>query len=245
MPKINIRNYMDINSVEFETTIQKMVQYISIDTGIDPHIIMQKSSSYLSKAYKKSLWLNEPFVRADTKDVIYLDDLPLHIFDFDKITFGHFIDLEHLIENYFDNIHYIIASIYLSSNKEKFKEREYEKYALVNIDERAEYILENIYVNDVYFNIEKYLSFRENFFNHFSNIFVTNEDIDIDELNEEELKIYKEELKIQEKNKKNVWSDIIEICSNGDVTKYDEVLNTNLFLVFSKLTKAKNQSTNK
>ena len=69
-------------------------------------------------------------------------------------------------------------------------------------------------------------------------------DINVDELNEEELKIYKEELKAAETNKQNVWSEIIEICSNGDLTKYDEVLNTNLFLVFSKLTKAKNQSKN-
>lgn len=244
MRKISIRNYMDINGTSFDTTIQKMVQYISIDTNLDPHIIMKKSSDYLSDAYKKSLWLNEPFKLEDTKDIIDLDGLELYIFDFNKITFGQFIDLEYLIENYYDNIHRIIATIYLVSTKEKFKERTFEDYSTINVEERAIYILDNIYVNDVYFNLEKYLNFRKSFFDHFSNIFNTNDDINVDELNEEELKIYKEELKAAETNKQNVWSEIIEICSNGDLTKYDEVLNTNLFLVFSKLTKAKNQSKN-
>lgn len=246
MRKLSIENYIELHSASFDTLIHKMVHYISISLDKDPNEIMDWDSSKLASAYKESMWLNLPIDIKDTKDEILLNETTLHLFDFDKITLGHFIDLELMLnDGYIENLHKIIASIYLISTKEQFKERVFEKYSDIDIEERAEYIIKNITINEVFHNLEKYLKFRESFFEHFSNIFNTNDDIDVESLTEEELQIYKEELKIAEKNKNTVWLDIIDICSDGDVTKYDDVLQTNLYLIFSKLSKNKNQNNTK
>lgn len=243
--KISINNYIELNLNEFETSVDKMVQYISIDQDIEPHIIYEEwDSELLLSEYKKSLWLDTPFNKSDNKELIELDGVELYLFNFDEITLGHFIDLEHLIsENYIENIPKIVVSIYLISEKEKFKERTYEDYSGVNIDERYPLVGNNIFINDVYYSIEKYMNFRQSFFKHFDNIFGGGEEeIDLDLLTEEERKIYLEELEKDKIKRKSMWSNIIDICSGGDVTKYNEVLGTNIFLIFSKLTKYKNEN---
>lgn len=240
--KLSISQYIELTNNTYNGVYNKCVHQISVVENINPNDLHYLSQQELIDRYNKVKWVNSPLIKTDT-DTIKLEDIELKLFDFNKITFGQFVDLEvYISNNYLENLHKIISCLYLSYNKEPFKEIQYEDYSKIDVEERSKYILDNVYINDVANNLDKYLQFRSNIFDTFSNVFSsTNDDVDIDELSEEALKIYKEEKEKQEKNKDKIWFDILDIVAEN-VSNYDKVFETNIFLIFSKLSKIKNEN---
>jgi hypothetical protein len=66
--------------------------------------------------------------------------------------------------------------------------------------------------------------------------------VKVEELDEEELQIYNEEMKQREQNRDSQWLMILNFISQSDITKFESILNTNLFMVFNQLTYLKNQT---
>lgn len=242
MNKLLIKDWIEINTTKYDTLTEKMVQYISISENIDPHIIFEWDMDKIRKEFKKTKWIDAPISDSNT-DIIKLEDKKLKIIDFNTLTYGQFIDLEYYVsEDFINNIHIITSILYLGFEKEKFNNIEWENYSKVDIRERGEYIKNNIYINDILNKIKKYLDFRKNIFDSYNFFYDPLEGVSEDELStEEEKQIYKEELDKVEKSKKTMWEDILDSVCNGDVTKYDEVLGTNLFIIFNKMSRLRNE----
>jgi hypothetical protein len=109
-----------------------------------------------------------------------------------------------------------------------------EDYSLVNVDYRAE-LISDIPVNQIYGACKKYLKFRDNFFDSYEIFSDPLSDVDPSKLDEEELYIYNEEMKEREKQGSNQWLTILNILSENDLTKFDQILKQNLFLTFNQL----------
>lgn len=242
--KITVGEYQLLFSIDdFNGHISKMIHQISIVDDIDPEELYNLDDfEDIYERYNEIKWINNP-IQKKPVNKIELEGHTLIFINPNVITYGQFIDLEKLYsENFKENTSKIVATLYRMFKERPLKNIEYENYSDINIFERSTLIEDAIYIDDVYGNIIKYSKFRENIFNQFSNIFEEPDDINPDDLNEEELKIYHEEIEAAEKSQKNIWFDLLDVLADGDITKYDDVLETNVYIVLNKLSKIKSEN---
>jgi hypothetical protein len=98
-------------------------------------------------------------------------------------------------------------------------------------------------VNQIYGACKKYLKFRETFFDSYELFKDPFEGVDVNNLTDEERIEYEKEIKEREKQNKNQWLTMLNILSDGDVTKFDSILDSNLFLTFNQLSYKKSNKT--
>jgi hypothetical protein len=154
-----------------------------------------------------------------------------------------FINLEEYVSQSFDkNIHKIAATIYLNQTKGGIFEDVIEPYRNVNVDYRAE-LIDHLPVNQIYGACKKYLKFRDSFFDSYELFKDPYADVNVNELTDEERIEYENEMKQREKQGDNQWLTLLNILSDGDMTKFDSILDSNLFLTFNQLSYKKSNKT--
>lgn len=238
MKKLRLDRWIEINADEYDGLIHKMIHQISIIKDLEPHIVSEWDVDDILSSYEDAKWITTPINDSDAVNELKVGELKLHLIDFNNITFGQFIDLEYYIEEgYIEHISEIVATLYLQMEKVRFKKSIYERYGDVDIDERAGYIASKIYINDVYGKVKSFLKWRDNIFASYNFWDDSLEGVDPNDLNEEEMAIYKEEMERIEKSKLSMWQDMLHMLSNGDITKYDDILGTNIFMVFNRIAK--------
>lgn len=236
--RLKLVDWMEINSEKHDSLTSKMIQYVSIAEQIDADVIGEWDINDLMKKYKSTKWIEEPINNSDATDSISFDDSTLNLIEFNSITFGQFIDLEFLIsQGFVDNINKIVTTLYLKSEKEKFKKAIVENYGDVDIDERAKFLMYEISINDVLGSANSYLKWRDNIFNSYTFWDDSLDDINPEDLSGEELEIFEEETQRLERAKDTMWEDMLGLLSDGDITKYDDILGTNIYLVFNRIAK--------
>jgi len=226
-----IRDYLKLTNLS-DTSIKSMMIYISLVTGKVEEELHNLSIDELVNLYNE----NNLELDSNGRNVIKIDTTPLQIIDFNTVSLGQFIDLEHYIsDNWMKNIPFITAILYRLFDKQPLKEIIFEDYSTIDIKERGNIFLDTININHVYGNIMKYIKWRESIFSTYSFFDSGINDINPDELNEEELEIYYDEINNAEKSKKSMWQDILTKVSEGDITRFDKILETNVILVFNRL----------
>jgi hypothetical protein len=229
---LKIWQYKELNDGE-RGHFDKMVTLVSIHKNLDEEDVLNYKSKDLIDAYNKAITVSK--LSEKYSDTIEICDTSLSLIEFSRLKLGQFIDLETLIsDGEVKNLSKIIASLYLNHSEGGMFESEIEPYSKVNIDFRS-YEIEELEINKVWGALKKYLKFRESFFKSYEIFDDPYEGVNIDELDDEEKLIYKEEIKERENNSQNQWEIMLNILSNNDITKFTDILNTNLFLCFNQL----------
>lgn len=212
----------------------KMIHYVSIVNDLDPLEIEEWEDVKLLKAFKKVRNVLD-FKANHTKSII-IEDVKLSLIDFSKLKLGQFIDLEtHINNDHIINLHKIIALLYLEHKQGGMYEDTIEPIANVNVDYRGQ-IIQEMPIDNLIGAVKSYLQFRQNFFQSYKHIFVDPLDkIDEKDMTEEELKELEKAKEEEELNKANQWFNLLNIITQNDLTKFDQILDTNLFLVFNQL----------
>lgn len=147
---------------------------------------------------------------------------------FSKLSLGEFIDLEHYFSNnYLEHFCHILALLYRRTYKNVYGDDVIEPYEYSPRD-RLDWYLEYP-ITDVYGLIPEYLKYRENFTNTYTNLLV---DVVTDDEVLEDADEIKEQKKEQEKQKFAWESTIMALC-NDDLSKFNDILNMPVVLVFN------------
>jgi len=147
---------------------------------------------------------------------------------FSKLTLGEFIDLEYYFSNnYLDNFCHILALLYRRTSKNVYGDDIIEPYEYSPKDRLDWYL--DYPITDVYGIIPEYLKYRENFTNTYTNLLV---DVVSDDEVLEDADEIKEQKREQEKQKFAWESTIMALC-NDDLSKFNDILNMSVVLVFN------------
>ena len=147
---------------------------------------------------------------------------------FSKLNLGEFIDLEYYFSNnYLDHFCHIIALLYRRTSKNEYGDDVMEQYNYSPSDRLDWYL--DYKITDVYGLIPEYLQFRENFTNTYTNLL---EDVHTDD----EVLDDPDDIKEQKKEKlkqRYAWEHTIMSLCNDDVTKFNQVLDMPVVLIFN------------
>jgi len=147
---------------------------------------------------------------------------------FSKLTLGEFIDLEHYFSNnYLDHFCHILALLYRRTSKNVYGDDIIEPYNYSPSDRLDWYL--DYKITDVYGLIPEYIKFRENFTNTYTNLLV---DVVPDDEVLEDADEIKEQKREQEKQKFAWESTIMALC-NDDLSKFNDILDMSVVLVFN------------
>lgn len=230
---LSLKDYQELHETKAESFYDEMIRLVSVVHNIDPLDVEEWNSDKLISEFDKVKYAT--IISDKHNDVIVIDEVTLQLIPFSTLTLGQFIDLETLVaDGYIANVHKIASAIYLSIRGGGMSEQRPEKYANININYRAERIQE-LPAQMVLGACNKYLDFRRKFFESydlFKNPFA---DIDESLMDDEELAQFQEEKRIHENSGGNQWSDVINVLATNDITKFNKVLECNLFLAFNQI----------
>ena len=147
---------------------------------------------------------------------------------YSKLTLGEFIDLEHYFSNnYLDHFCHILALLYRRTSKNIYGDDIIEPYDYSPRDRLDWYL--DYPITDVYGLIPEYLKYRENFTNTYTNLLsdvVPDDEVleDADEIKEQ---------KREQQRQKFAWESTIMALCNDDLSKFNDILNMPVVLVFN------------
>ena len=152
----------------------------------------------------------------------------------ETITLGEFIDLEHFFKNeYESNLHIILAILLRHQKEDEWENIIQQKYDGIDIYKEGDKLL-NESINNMYGALDSYITFRTNFLNAYAQLF--NPTIELTE-EEEEMQTEEDLEDIAKADKMDAfsWEFLIHNLTNGDITKYEEVLNLPLVFIFNQI----------
>ena len=195
--QITLRQFLDMGSLDnsdYPTLMEYNIDLVSILCDVDIEEVEALSYDEFTQLEKSLRWAKLPPNGYDT-----------NLVDFNKITLGKFIDIEHYITDK-ENIPLILE-------------------LLTGVD-----CLE-LPCSDVADIVPKYIEFREMIIKAYPNIFAPqfDEEEDTTEYTAEELK----EIEDEKKASSHSWERFILNLCNDDITKFDAVTDMGLILVFN------------
>lgn len=152
--------------------------------------------------------------------------------EFDQLTLGEFIDIDRFLTDGIENLPKICAILYRKSTTDIFDNVILEKYDNINLNERSE-LFNNVSINDVFGLIDKLNSFKTVIVENYTTIFspdYSDEPVEDDDIYAIETETKKEQLQA-----KFSWELLIYTITNGDLTKYDAILDMNFLFVLNQL----------
>lgn len=230
---LTVRQFREINEEQFEGSFDKMIHVVSVVGEIDPMDVQEWDGEKLINEYAKSV--SKIHLSERNENQIEIHSTKLDLISFNLLLLGQFIDIEALVNDGWEkNIHKIASSIYLQCEGGEMFDRVPEKYGNINIDFRSE-LIDELPVNFVYGAVKKYLSFRQTFFDSYELFNDPYKDVNVEDLNEEELEIYNDDQKKRDKGSSDQWLTLLNVLSNNDITRFDSILGSNLFLTFNQV----------
>jgi hypothetical protein len=231
---LRLNQYQELHEDRVESLFYEMIHFVSVVNDLDPLEVEEWDSFKLIDEYDNVK--NATKFSTKPVDHIEIEGVQLELIPFHLLTLGQFIDLETMVnDSFFNNLHKIAATIYLQMEGGGMVELKPERYAEINIDYRSS-LIEQLPACSVVGACNKYLDFRQNFFNSYDIFQDPFEGIDINTMDDEERAIYEEEKRAHEKRGGNQWSDILNVLAQNDITKFPQVLETNLFMAFNQVT---------
>ena len=153
-----------------------------------------------------------------------------HLKPMNELTLGEFIDLEYYFSNdYIKFLPNICALLYrIPSRMEDNSVIEWESTEFKTTS-RAHYFLEQP-ITKMYGILTEYIKFRDQFITKHSNLMTEDIEDDLSDIDDPE---ERKEAEKQKASNKWGWEQLIWSMCNGDLTKYDQVINMKLILVFN------------
>lgn len=228
--EVKLYQYQDLVSLNIEGKgiFEKYIEYISILTETDVEDFEEMDIEDVSTIINSIKWLK---TAPSTNYKTTIGDL--HLIDLNKLTLGAYIDIEYFKQDLFKNFHLILAILYRKTRLNEWGEIIYEPYSY-DIEKRSEVLLDES-INAVFGIINYYNNFKENFLKTYADLFnqtPSEEDLDpIEDLSPEDLK----ELAKEKEKERWSWESLIYNLCDGDLTKYDKVLELPLIFVFNQI----------
>lgn len=220
-----------------------MIHYVSVINDIDHREVENYDSKKLIKNFKNCR--KQLIISGKYRNKIEVENTELSLINFNHIKLGQFIDIESYINNgYIDNLHLITSCLYLRIEGGGMYEMKPEPIGEVNKKYRGQKI-QSLPVSYILGACNQYLQFRLKFFDSYSVFQDPFEDVDENEMTEEELQLLEEEKTQMEKDRKTQWIRILNTLTDNDMTKFEHVLDQNLFFVFNQYEFIRAQKRNK
>lgn len=153
-----------------------------------------------------------------------------HLKPMNELTLGEFIDLEYYFtQDYIKNLPNICALLYRIPDR--IEDDTVVKWEETNfkVEARAHYFLEQP-ITKVYGILTEYIKFRDQFISSHSNLMTEDIEDDLSDIDDPE---ERKEAEKQKASNKWGWEQLIWSMTNGDLTKYEQVINMKLILVFN------------
>ena len=222
--QILVSQFLEIRSLSSEDGMfNYQIDVLCILTDKDVSYFEELDIDELSVLTEQIKWLQSDPSRR------YKNNLDKYVLKpFSKLTLGEFIDLEHYFSNnYLDHFCHILALLYRRTSKNVYGDDIIEPYEYSPRDRLDWYL--DYPITDVYGLIPEYLKYRENFTNTYTNLLV---DVVADDEVLEDADEIKEQKREQEKQKFAWESTIMALC-NDDLSKFNDILNMPVVLVFN------------
>lgn len=228
---MKLNQWLEINDLKvnnFDSFIDYQVEVISIYDNTDPDELYDLSVKEITSKYniinKELNKLHKP------KPIININGYNLYKKPFNKLTLGQWIDLDYFLSN--NQIIESLIILYNQKIEDNINEDKWEEYGSF-IEKRKPLFLDLPYT-DVIGVVNEFIEWRDNFITinheHFN---VEQEEEDLSELTQSQIAEIKK-IEMQEKKKvKFVWESFIMRLCNDDITKFNEVTNLPLILVFN------------
>jgi len=230
---------LSLDNTDYNSMSVYNLEVLSIisDTDKDDDVWQDMDIDDLFVIYNNTKWLlNEP----NKKHLKEIDNKELK--DFNTLTLGEFIDIQYFFnDNYISNIHLICAILFKQYKLDEWNNKIYEPYEY-NIYERSNTYLE-IPITNIYGIISNYLEWKDNFMTSYTNLFEVEANITEEEmyegLDQNEIDELNAELEADKQLSKWNWERILYDLSGGNITKFNDILNMNIILVFNILSMKK------
>ena len=222
--QISVSQFLELNRLSSEDGLfNYKIDVLCILTDKDVSYFEELELNELSELTKQIKWLqSDPSRRYKNK----LDNYVLK--PFSKLTLGEFIDLEHYFSNnYLEHFCHILALLYRRTSKNIYGDDIIEPYEYSPRDRLDWYL--DYKITDVYGLIPEYLKYRENFTNTYTNLLV---DVVADDEVLDDAEEIKDQKREQEKQKFAWESTIMALC-NDDLSKFNDILDMSVVLVFN------------
>lgn len=234
--EITYYQYCELVDIEINDYDNKILEQLAVilDTSVDDEIIDDLSIDEVFEIFSRLKWLKNPLPKKIEK-VFNQKKLK----SFNDLTLGEFIDIEfYLAEDFIKNKPVVAAILYRNSKKDEWGNTIWEPYLFDPIERSAEYNSMNVCAIEGL--IDEYQKFKDNFIKNYEQLFDSNED---DEKIEDATGVEARELKkmIAENKKRKKWGyeNLIWNLSDGDITKFNQIFDMKLILVFNILSMRK------
>jgi hypothetical protein len=202
------------------------IELCSIFLDEDPAVIRKWPIKELKDKYQE---IEKTLANLDERlTAIELEGETFDLMPFTAINLGEYIDLDNYITA--GKMGHVLAVLYRKHTGGGLNNTVYEKYSSVNVDRRAELILQ-LPANGTSSILREYGEFRKSVidsYDMFGSEFVE-EDINEDEMTESELKM----LAAEKQHDQFAWESFILFLANDDITKWEEVCSLPLYFALN------------
>jgi len=230
---ITYKQFVNLNDIDKDENI--FLQYInmlSILTNTNPtdKIWDELGIEDLKDLIKQINFINH---LPDLKLMTEIDNFIL--INNEKLTLGEYIDLDYYFsENYLLNLPKIAGIYYRQFKHDQFHNIIVEHYDSIDINERA-LDFSDLPIVQLLPLINYFNDYKQMIFKNLSHLFIQLVDeADLDEQDLTDIETQKEIAKEKSKSEWN-WILILHNLSNGDITKYNAILNLPLIFVLNNL----------
>ncbi len=234
---ITFYQYQELVDIELNIEDNKMIEQLAVllDTSPDDEVINDLDIDEVIDIFSKLKWLQKPIPKKIEKTI---GDKKLK--DFSDIRLGEFIDIEYYLNNDSIDGKLMLASIlYRRYKVDEWNNIIYEPYVYDPI-ERSE-IYKSVPIPIIEGLMEGYLNFRNNFLKNYQQLFESEDSFDdnFEDLQGREVAEMKKAVAENKKKKKWGYENLIWNLSGGDVTKFEQIFDMRLILVFNVLSMRK------
>lgn len=234
---ITFYQYQELVDIELNIEDNKMIEQLAVllDISPDDEIISDLDIDEVFDIFAKLKWLQKPIPKKIEK---VIEDKKLK--DFSDIRLGEFIDIEYYLQNDAIDGKLMVASIlYRRFKIDEWNNIIYEPYIYDPV-ERSE-LYKSMSICSIEGLMDEYLNFRENFLKNYQQLFEGEESFeeDFDDLQGREVAEMKKAVAENKKKKKWGFENLIWNLSGGDITKFEQLFEMKLIMVFNVLSMRK------
>jgi len=228
--EVYMDQFIDIKQLGDDCTyFLRGVQILSIltDTLEDDEMWEDMDIDDISDILKELKWLRQT---PSNSKIEQFDEY--RSIDINSLTFGEWIDLEYYFQDYFTNLDKISAIMYRKWSIDEWGEIILQKNGTYNLENRANSFME-MPITRFFWLINYYLEFKKMITSTYEVLFepqIVEDDEEVEYDDEEQ-----EEIRKEEAFKKWSWETILNKFADGDITKYDEILNMPIVFIFNQL----------
>jgi len=219
--EVTVSQFQEINSIPLESK-SRALEIISILINEDTEEIRKYDMQSLNRIVAALGWCDELPSDKDFEEVLTIDDTTYHMVKMSSFSVGEWIDLEQYFEDPINNLHNILGVFYRDNSL---------PYDTITSEKRASIFRDKVNVGQVYGTVVFFLQYRKKLYSDHSGIFSTSdtEDGDEPETEAEKNTLLAEAAKV----KKWGWYAYIYCLAKGDVTRIEQVMQTNFVLTLT------------